>query len=271
MSNTLSENVESRYKALTETQAIIDFLDKSRSASSRTHTTSTAPAPSLAPATVAFNTRSKNVISNLHSVDANPNHLRYFNARTEEELRLLAIETTSTLVRKQQVLDKYISDAERDSTYAPAKTVKLWKEKSVANKLLLEVVESAAKPYAELDQEAKEKRDNFYEEARRAWEAVKPVLHKINEEIVGPFSLGDQLAVTDLHLASWLARLVKLSGGTAADDGETAVRKLESHIGGGYAIISETQTEGYHSKLAAIWDTLKARDSWKKVYREGLY
>lgn len=86
------------------------------------------------------------------------------------------------------------------------------------------------------------------------------------------------MSLADLHLAAWVARLVKLSGGTPEDDGNTAIAKLDEHIGTGFALPKdfqppETQRKEdrpYQSKLAAFWDAMKERPSWKKVYGAGL-
>jgi hypothetical protein len=42
--------------------------------------------------------------------------------------------------------------------------------------------------------------------------------------------LGDQLSLADLHLAAWLALLVRIVGGSAADQGALAIAKLEAHV-----------------------------------------
>jgi hypothetical protein len=90
---------------------------------------------------------------------------------------------------------------------------------------------------------------------------------------------GDQLSVADLHLAAWLAHIVKVSGGSSADDGTTAIAKLGAHIGPGFAlprnfVSQESGADGLRpnaqNKLAAFWNVIKQRTSWKKLYRDGL-
>ena len=101
------------------------------------------------------------------------------------------------------------------------------------------------------------------------------------------YSAGDQLSVADLHLAAWLARVANLSGATASDDGNTAVAKIEAHVGDGFSLVREfsvaearrragipvtgVEPTERQSKLAAFWDAVKERPSWKKVYGEGLH
>lgn len=94
------------------------------------------------------------------------------------------------------------------------------------------------------------------------------------------YCTGDQFSIADLHLAGWTARLVSLAGGAADDDGNTAIGKLEGHIGGGFTLPKNFQAVDarrkdpqpvHQSKLAAFWDAVRERPSWKKVYGNGLY
>ncbi|KAG5639225.1 hypothetical protein H0H81_005299 [Sphagnurus paluster] len=250
---------------------IIEFLDKSRSAMSRTHTTSTAPAPALAPATMAYASKTKTIIEYLHSEEADPNHLAYANARNDEGLQALAGGVLPALKRKQTVLGKYLASADEEKIHVSEKTKAFWREKKAAVEVLLEALENAGKAEGELDADGQRKRAAFLTEARQAWEvSLKDVLVKINDEIIGPFSLGDQLSLADLHLASWLARIVSLSGGTYEDDGQTAIGKLETHIGDGFGLVKDAEEES-KSKLCVFWDAVRGRGSWKRVYGEGIF
>ena len=99
--------------------------------------------------------------------------------------------------------------------------------------------------------------------------------------------IGDQLSIADLHLAAWLARIAFLSSATSSDDGNTVVAKIEAHVGDGFTLPKEfsvaearrragipsdgVEPTERQSKLAAFWDTVKERPSWKKVYGNGLH
>ncbi|KAG6825313.1 hypothetical protein H0H92_004085, partial [Tricholoma furcatifolium] len=267
MEKTLANDVESRYKALTETELIIDFLDKSRSATSRTRTTSSAPAPTLHPATIAFSTRSKAIIDVLHSKEGDPNYLTSHNARNEASLRTLAADKLAVLSRKHKVLEQYISDAEQDKLQISLKMKPLWQAKKTGVDTLLAVMEDGQKLNGELSVDALREREQFYAEARQAWEiGLTKVLVTVNNDIIGPFLLGDQLSLADLHLASWLARVVRLSGGLFEDNGATAIAKLEAHIGGGFILEKNCEVEGVkQNKLVGFWDAMRGRESWKAV------
>ncbi|KAF8168124.1 hypothetical protein B0H34DRAFT_47293 [Crassisporium funariophilum] len=280
--DSLSEDSQGRYKALTETAAIVEFLDKSRSANSRTQTTSAAPAPALTPATIAATTTCKIIIDEiLHSEQADPNILRYKNARDDASLRKLAEEVLPNMKQKQQALNGYLSQADSGSIRVSEKVKALWKEKLEAINLILAVLVDAAKPELQLDEKAKEDRSAFFKTARQAWETnLKLVLTQLSKEMVGPYTLGDQYSIADLHLAGWLARVVKLAGGTVDEDGSTVVKKVEEYIGDGFKVPRDFQTEQVRrenakeekqAKLSAFWDAIRERPSWRKVYVDGLY
>ncbi|KAH9486955.1 hypothetical protein JR316_0001021 [Psilocybe cubensis] len=280
--NTLTDAEESRYKALTSTKAIVEFLDKSRSALSRTQTTSRAPAPSLTPATIAATNSCKVIIDDiLHIEEANPNTLRYVNARDDESLRALAKELVPSMKQRQKVLLEHLAEAEQGSARVSEKVKKLWADKLDAINVILAVLADAETAESDLGEEGRAQRQAFYKTARQAWETnLSQVMTQLSKEMVGPYTLGDQFSIADLHLAGWLTRVAKLAGGQSSDDGETIARKLEGHIGGGFRFARDFITEQARrekaavekgSKVGAFWDALRERASWKKVYREGLF
>lgn len=72
---------------------------------------------------------------------------------------------------------------------------------------------------------------------------------------------------------------MKLAGGTASEDGSTIVKKLEAHIGAGFAFPQNFVSEqarrenktGGQTKLGAFWDAVRQRPSWKKVYGDAIF
>ncbi|KAI8995674.1 hypothetical protein BD414DRAFT_527757 [Trametes punicea] len=287
LEKTLAPEIESRYKAIQDTKAIVEFLDKSRSVQSRTHTTSSAPAPSLAPATIAFSTLSNEIIELLHSSTADPNALFYVNARSEGELRVLAHKLLPFLYGRRDTLEKLIKQSESGEIQASEKTKTFWQVKKLAVDKFIEVFEEADRSAAELSDEARQRREEYLQSARAAWDRLKDVLLTLHKDIIGPYSLGDQLSIADLHLAAWLARIASLAGAEASEDGNTVLAKIEAHIGEGFNLpkdfsvaearrragLAATNVDSTErqNKLAAFWDAVKERPSWKKVYANGLH
>ncbi|THH34173.1 hypothetical protein EUX98_g116 [Antrodiella citrinella] len=308
LQNTLNSEIESRYKAIQDSKSIVEFLDKSRSSQSRTHTTSSAPAPALTPATIAYNSTSHKVIDLLHSDAADPNAFVYFNARDDAALRELSAEVLPLLNAKADALARLIQENASAEVHVSDKTMKFWEMKKLASDGILAVMQHGDTPTDQLDAEAQAKRAEYFKVANAAWGGLGDVMLQLSKEIIGPFVLGmllhldfifpaegdaftiftgDQLSLADLHLAAWLARIVKLAGGTASDDGDTITKKLEVHIGGAFKLPNDfsvaearrraglpagtAQPNDRQARVAAFWDAMKERSSWKKVYADGLH
>lgn len=113
-------------------------------------------------------------------------------------------------------------------------------------------------------------------------------------ELSPTFPAGDQISIADLHLAPWLARIAYLCGAVPDESGDSVVAKIEARVGTDFALPKSFQTlvvpknpaaaaadEGAaalqiapgakQAKLAAFWDEMKVRASWKKVYGEKLH
>ncbi|KAI0348597.1 hypothetical protein BDW22DRAFT_1350836 [Trametopsis cervina] len=287
LSTTLEPEVESRYKAIKDTKSIVEFLDKSRSPQSRTHTTSTAPAPTLAPATIAFSSASNGVIDLLHSLPADPNALFFLNARNDEELKQVTPILRPLLHAKTDAITELIRQNEGSDIKVSEKTVKFWELRRAASAMMLDVIDEGDKSVGELDDTGKHSRQEYFTAATNGWTALQEVLTTLSKEIIGPFVLGDQLSLADLHLAAWLTHIAWLSGASASDDGNAAVAAIEAHIGNNFALpkdfsVAEARRRAglpattvdpneRQARLAAFWDAIKERPSWKKVYAEGLH
>lgn len=209
LQKTLSEDVESRYRAITESkvgidschnsriltrhQAIIEFLDKSRSPWSQTHTTSQAPAPSLTPATIAFTETSAEMIELVHTDEVDPNNLRYMNARDTDSLKSLAREMLPALHTRRDVLSKYISNAGNGTIQVSEKVTALWEEKKAATEVLLGLYKNADVSESALDPEERSKRAEYFEMAKCARASLGRTLLRVEKDIIGPFALGKRL------------------------------------------------------------------------------
>ncbi|KAF7339491.1 Glycosyltransferase family 31 protein [Mycena sanguinolenta] len=269
--DSVSDDAETRYKALTDTKAIINLLEQSRSPMSTSRTTSTAPAPSLAPATVAFSVTSNALLDILHADEVSPEDLKLVNARDSASLKVLAKTAVPLLEGRKQALGECISDAEAGKVQASEKVKKFWQDKQSETDQLLAVLLAADKEEAALDSTEQTRRAEFFAKAKKVWEvAVKGAVGKLNKEMIGPYALGDQLSVVDLSLAPWLRTVVMLAGGSAEQDGSTVIGKLEKHLGGDLVLPKDFQDADSRkdgaatSKLAAYWDAMRERASWKK-------
>lgn len=158
---------------------------------SRTHTTSSAPAPALTPATIAVSVICDTIINDLHSDEGNPNNLGYLNARDEKSLPILAKEIVPSLLGKQKALAQNISNAEDKQIHVSPKVIVFWSEKKAAVEFWLDVLQDASRSDSELDADTKARRSEFFGEARNAWDVgLSNILTKLSREIIGPYALG---------------------------------------------------------------------------------
>lgn len=221
----------------------------------------------------------KIIVDILHSEIANPNKLHFINARDDASLIRLSKKRLPSLSQKQKALTNYLHQAETQTIQVSDKVRALWRDKLDVINESLAVLLDAEKLEAQLDEQAKGKRLAFFQDARQAWEInLKVVLTQLSNEMIGPFALGGQFSIADLHLAGWLTRVVKLASGTKDDNGETVVVKLEEYIGGGFVMprdyypADQVRSEnGKQTKIGAFWDAIRERPGWKKVYADGLY
>jgi len=160
--DSVSDDAETRYKALTDIRAIIDLIEQSRSPFSKTRTTSTAPAPSLAPATIAFSATSSALFDILHADDVSPDTLKFINARDSASLKTLAKNILPIVVGRQKALAECISESEAGKVQVSEKVKKFWQEKQTETEQLLAILLAADKDEAALDSADKTKRDEFF-------------------------------------------------------------------------------------------------------------
>ncbi|KAH8120159.1 hypothetical protein DFH11DRAFT_1558649 [Phellopilus nigrolimitatus] len=288
LERTLAPDDDHRYKAITETKAVLEFLDKSRSVNSRTHTISSAPAPALSPATIALSSTASTIIDLLHSGIADTNILFLYNYVSQAALERAAVTKLPFLAGRRETLASYIAASQGAQIQASEKTRKLWEGKRAQMNELEAVYSLADKDDLALTPEQKAKRDEFRSTSDEFWTVnMGKVLLTLDKEMIGPFALGDQISIVDLHLGPWLARVANDCEGLATDSGDTIVAKIEKRVGNNFTLPKNFQsiispdlgadpslniTPGAkRAKLAAFWDEMKGRSSWKKVYGDKLH
>ncbi|KAG8965242.1 hypothetical protein FRC03_000787 [Tulasnella sp. 419] len=275
---------ESRYKAIVDTKSILDFIDKSRTIISRTHTTSSAPAPALAPATIDHLSVTNNLITSLHSPELDPIFFTV-SATDQSELAEKANGPAGLYVKqRQEAILRHLASDEANPLSSRYKTL-LEKEKEI-NGALLKVYQSTS---GEQDPDT----SAFFEKSKKKWqEELKTVLETFEKTIkdnhdssgesaeakaaasargpsaegedppTGTYLLGDQISLVDLHFFVWLARLVYLSGGDLSVAGLSKLEEKINKGGDGWKL-------GENVRL--FWQSILIRDSVKKVYSGGIH
>ncbi|QRV90530.1 glutathione S-transferase [Ceratobasidium sp. AG-Ba] len=254
LANTLDASSETKYRALTDTKSVLEFLDKSRSNLSKTHTTSHKPAPSLTPATVDGSALSKLLIDLVHADENDPNFLQ-ITAKDDAELKEKADGFLGKVFvsGRAKALDEYL--AQEDLI---PKIKNILEEKKRGAVFLNAVY---------LGKATAEEKAAFFAKSKEAWEvAVPKTLATLESHIVGPYTLGDQLSLADLHVGVWLAKMVvQANGGIASDP--TKWPELITQLGP--AVGDKDFKVG--PKVTAFWNEIITRDAFKKVYEKGLH
>lgn len=86
---------------------------------------------------------------------------------------------------------KFIADAESGVLHVSEKVVKLWQHTISSEKVLLDVFKLAGTPGDKLTGEQAEKRREYFNIVLNAWTInLKPLLLKLDKEMIGPYTLG---------------------------------------------------------------------------------
>lgn len=270
---TTSAEVDTKFRALTDTKTIVEFLDKSRSPSSLSTLTSTTvegagerPAPTLAPATIEGKAASDDLIKLVHEAGVDPNFL-LIGARDEGEFEKAKAGLAGTfvsnrnraLLEQQKALENSASTKAFDGTTNPKSTavhenLKKW----YANKLASQTIPTTA--YLQNDPTAKAE---LFQLTNQAWSNVAKLLAELEGKVQGPFALGDQISLADLHLIPWLAGVGLVADAIAGSTGgdvvhaiDTVLAKHAGHVG---------------PKLKALWTGFSERPSFQSVYGGKLH
>ncbi|KAF8577866.1 hypothetical protein K439DRAFT_1417735 [Ramaria rubella] len=269
----LPAGIPNKYRALTDTKSVLEFLDKSRSAISKTHTTSSAPAPALAPATISLAEISNNIITLLHSVPVN---FLSVGASTPEGLSARASSAHAQFVHNRQTaLQNYVTEESQSVNEA---VKRLWETRHTENGFVVRVYEAADKPSLELNAQEKQERDVFFKKTVEVWNGIKNIFARLEKDMEGPYVLGDQFSLVDLHVAAWLTRVLFVSGAPTPSPSIPIAEDAPQIEYSGFPKLQETlrMHTGDESfvvgpKIRVFFESLKDRESWRQVYAEGLH
>ncbi|EST08609.1 Glutathione S-transferase, N-terminal [Kalmanozyma brasiliensis GHG001] len=261
---TTSAEVATKFRAITDTKAILEFLDKSRRASAVSGDEAAAPAPILAPATIEGKAVSDEIIRLVHDASVDPNFL-LLGARSEAELNAAKGGLPGTFVtnRNNALLaharelesgsaSKAFDGSANPKSSAIHENLKKWYANKIESQALLTsaYVNGDAAAIAQLTQAT-----------TAGWKAVGETLAKLETVVQGPFALGDQISLADLHVIPWLARLGAVATGLTGDKDPLA--SLNAVLGASGGKVGE--------KVRGLWTNFSERPSFKTVYGDGLH
>lgn len=207
----------------TSHQSILAFLDSSRTPSSnRSHgIQQTRPAPSLSPATIEAKHLSDSITLSVHLSTADPNFL-LLAARTAHELLLKDKGAAGEWVRSRQAALIRYRDMQPEGSerrkFLQASECRVWgvHSRRISLNIIVSLPEldastvlydiyTAPRSSSETDRH----REEFFHASTRAWQVgVVEVLKSLEESIIGPYVLGDQL----VRCSSLSSLLIRKSG-----------------------------------------------------------
>ncbi|WRT69693.1 uncharacterized protein IL334_006683 [Kwoniella shivajii] len=252
---TTGADVDTRYRSLRDTISICDFLDHARSSSTGHVQHQDKPAPTLAPATIEGKGISDSIINLIHTYTVDPNFLA-LSARNEAELKeKVAGPQGKALNLRREALQGYLKEAKQavaDSAIAPKEGTMSWEQKTV--KFLEEKINSNEQIWEIYHGKGDmERQQQFFGVSRESWTRnLLDTMNELESLFKGPYVLGDQVSLADLHCISWLTRIVHVAGGTANAAGLESI----SPYMGGYT---------FGPKMRKFWEEWVERDSFKKV------
>jgi len=180
----------------------------------------------------------------IHHANIDPN-LAFLAVRNPEELKAKSVGFPGVFTKKRQVaLEKYAASA-------PVELEAFYNDKLHSNGFLATLYSSGV---TEAHQNV------WFKKSNDSWDAVKSfILNKLPSYIPnGAFISGlSAPGEEDLHLAAWLARITLVTGG---DKSASGVHALEGELG-----------QPVPPELQTYWAKWSSRESWKKVYGDGLH
>lgn len=250
---TIGAGVNTKYRSLRDTVSICAFLDQARS-SHTANTSSDKPAPTLAPATIDGKALSDSVIELVHHPAVDPNFLSLSAVDNEDLGRKSRSGPGKSLADRRNALQNYLAEARKgasETSVSPKNGSLIFEQKIV--QFLEEKLKSSEEVWQLYHgQSGEEKLKQFFDISIKTWtERLPEVCAKLEEMMEEPYFLGDQISLADLHVISWLARLVSIADGSLTKDGLNA---LEAKTG-----------KPLGDKLRNFWNLWTERESFQKV------
>ncbi|GAA6013504.1 hypothetical protein JCM11491_006103 [Sporobolomyces phaffii] len=241
--HTLDDTIPTKFRALSGTKDICDFLDLSSTRSATHH------APALSPATVQRSADSKELIAHVHTEEApDPNKL-LLSFRTEQERDAKFNGLVGGFLKgRQSALERYAKEV-GDSD---ARLKVFYEKKILENGSLIAMYEGKADSTA------------WQQASQTMWAQVPKTLALLEQKLeeTAPYLLGDQVSLADLHVGAWFARILASAGVTDLADLSKALKQLESNFADGEKVGAKTER----------WaENLFERKSFKQVYADGAH
>ncbi|KAH9810576.1 hypothetical protein DFH28DRAFT_985132 [Melampsora americana] len=260
-----------RFKSITDSERILDFLDLSRKPQN-THSFNENPAPTLTPAIISTKFDADRLINLIQDGSNDLNFLKIGSLKQFTNLDFGKDETDQI----QKFFENRIRAIETYMEIHPTATNSMkafWKDRLKSDQSTLSILYSTA---------TEEAHGEFMTRTRKVWINCVVMLRRIAQAIFdhkGEYILGAQISLVDLHAGAWIVRLFYILGYTGSpslsfesDSGtdfyQRLVKMLEAVNG------FEMDVEELMSICGGIvkyWNVLSLRESFKQVYAKGFH
>ncbi|KZO96278.1 hypothetical protein CALVIDRAFT_537453 [Calocera viscosa TUFC12733] len=167
--------------------------------------------------------------------------------RSEDEFRHIGLKLGVVHIYRQDALESTLR--ELAGVQAPwAEEMRRWVQKKIVQNQSL--IQLWTEPNADATS-----RVELFKRSRILWGVRLPdTLRRVEELMVGPFCLGEELCAVDYTLGAWLERMVYAAGYRVAAHGLEAV---EQKVGGGFKV---------GPKVRTLWETMRVRPSFELTF-----
>lgn len=260
-----------RFKSITDSERILDFLDLSRKPQN-THHSNENPAPTLTPAIISTKFDADRLINLIQDGSVDLNFLRLGSLIQFTNVDF-GIDQT---VRMKEFFENRIRALETYMEVHPTATNSMkafWQDRLKADQKTLSILTETATEEAQRE---------FLNRNRKVWWNCVVMLTRIAQSIVshkGDYILGEQISLVDLHAGAWIVRLFHILGFTGSpslsfesDSGADFYQRLMKILQAvNSSEVDQEEVMGVCAGIVKYWNTLSVRESFKKVYAEGFH
>lgn len=208
----------------------------------------------MAPATIDGKALSDSVIELVHRPAVDPNFIALSALDNEDLERKSRSGPGKALAARREALQSYLIEAQKVASESSVAS----KEGSLTlEQKIVQFLEEKLRSSEEVwqlyhGQTGEEKLKQFFDISLKTWtERLPETFGKLEEMIEEPYFLGDQISLADLHVITWLTRLVSIADGSPTKEGLSA---LEAKMG-----------KPLSDKLRNFWVLWTERESFQKV------
>lgn len=259
-------NQQPEYKILTQSTDILEYVDTTWKPLNRA--TNEKPLPSLSPETASLKAESDQLITLLHEDVHDPNFL-LLGCINNDQIKERGAKDS---MMRQYVENRINALKHNLVTYPSAeKTIKdFWQSKLQTEQKTLDILLMKA-PQADVEA--------FFNRTRVSWKSSVSLLGQFVDTITtnkGDFILGQKVTLVDIQLAPWLARFLLILGYTTPPPSSLTGIELQQRLEKvlklipGYEL-DQNRLEKTCIGLEKYWNAWSRRESFKKVYADGLH